>query len=326
MKRFFYFLMLLGVITSCTNESEPVTLSQEKDVEVITDSGEKIMKFKNRQVFDETVESLKCLDSEEKKSWSEQHGLFSLYSFYEEAMLAAADIKTNEDYYAFKAKYENHFYFPEYEDDYGAYMPLKRQYAACVLTPNAEVIIGDEKVNMRDVFKYADLQESGKALYDDPGLELRYGNNDYVGTQYDSGWIIYSNSAESKKVKVKIGRRIRNVQQKRFAIHVEISFRKHMGLLGWGNYSSTTVLGGTFQVGSLPVYTINTNQRQSGTSSHDHYLLDGDAAFYSGNVTTFATADVKATLEPDTYHITTSGQSFLRETFVNGDFSSGITF
>lgn len=69
---------------------------------------------------------------------------------------------TEEGYYKFKKKYSN-LYFPEYGDDYSAYLPVKDKYVAKLLNSKGEVMINGNIVNLVDIYSYDQinfLQES----------------------------------------------------------------------------------------------------------------------------------------------------------------------
>lgn len=275
-------LLLLATITSCTNDLDSIVENpysgMEKDIVLLSggslmkssnNQDENILKFRNHTVLNETINKLKYLSKQERLEWEKEMNFVSLNSVYEKALDEVTIMEGSaDDYYNLKDKYQNYLYFPEYKDDYGIYLPVSDEELASVLNKNGDVMIGDEFVNMKDVFSYEDLQLTGKALYDLPVL-YRLSNKDYIGSQYDSGWTTFGN----RKCKLKAGRRIMDVKKTEIALHIEISFRKK-GVFGWMNYRETTQTTGDYGPQLAPV--IGTfYQEETGRSSHDHYVQRG---------------------------------------------------
>ncbi len=269
-------------ITSCTNDletTEGVSLGeQKKDIVLLyensltkssNDQSDNILQFKDRTVLDETISRLKKMTNEERLEWEKEMNFISLNSIYEKALDEVTVMEGSaEDYYSLKDEYQNYLYFPEYKEDYGVYLPISDEEVASVLNKDGKVMIGDEVINMKDIFNYGDLQLTGNALYD---LEIQpiLSNKDYIGNQYDSGWSEFG----SRKCKLKAGRRIMDVKKTEIALHIEISFRKK-GVFGWMNYKETTQTTGNYSPQQGPV--IQTfYQEESGRSSHDHYIARG---------------------------------------------------
>lgn len=282
MKKILSLLLLLATITSCTNEldtlGENPSEGMEKDIVLLSGSSltksssnpdDNILKFKNQTVLNETISNLKYLSNEDRLKWEKEMNFISLNSVYESALDEVTAMEGSaEDYQNLKSKYQNYLYFPEYKEDYGIYLPVSDEEVASVLNKNGEVMIGDEIVNLKDIFSYGDLQLTGNALYD---LEVlpRLSNKDYIGNQYDSGW----KENGSRKYKLKAGRRIMDVGKTEIALHLEISFRKK-GVFGWMNYKETTQTTGTFYPFPGPLVG-SFYQEETGRSSHDHYIERG---------------------------------------------------
>jgi hypothetical protein len=281
-------LILSVMFTSfaCTNDDEVVYNGEQKDIEVINDGT--MLKFKDQATLDRTISFLESKTEKEQEKWCVQLGFNSLNSIFADAMNEANNIETTDDYYAFKEKYGESLYFPEYDEDYGAYIPVKNKTMPNVLNSEGKVIIGNEEKCFIDIFSYEQLQDCGAAMYDNLKLRTstststsnpqRIGsNNDYVGEQYDTGWEERSN----RKVKLKIGKRICQLHSSGFGYfelnyHFEVSFRKKVTLLGWVNHTCATniilenvAIGGTTIESTHPLYT--TNKSYDGHSSHDTY-------------------------------------------------------
>ena len=287
MKKVLSLLLLLMIVASCANDldtMEGVSFNElEKDIVLLNgnsltkssdDQRINILKFKNQSVFDETITHLKKMTNEERLEWEQEMNFVSLNSIYENALEEVTAMEgTAEEYNTFKEKYQDCLYFPEYKDDYGTYLPVSNEEVASVLNKNGEVMIGEDIVNMRDIFEYRDLQLTGDALYD---LDIfpRLSNKDYIGNQYDSGW----KEVGSRKFKLKAGRRIMDVGKTEIALHLEISFRKK-GVFGWMNYKETTQTTGTFYPYAGPAGG-TFYQEERGRSSHDHYIERGSSLFW----------------------------------------------
>ena len=226
-KIYCFFFSLLFV--ACTNNVEEVVVSEmneskNPDVKIVLLS-EGIVRTKEAAL-----------------AWEKELGFISLNTIFDNAMEEAATLGQSEaDYKNFKAKYSESLYFPEYKDDYGAYLPVSNESLAFVLNCDGEVMIGEEIMNFVDITTYEQLQQIGQAMYDlgtDTPMLMAAGVGDYLGDQYDSGWQI----EDDRKLRLKIGRRIRERQGEGpfvIALHYEISFRKKVWI-GWVNYSSKT--------------------------------------------------------------------------------------
>lgn len=292
MKKVLSLLLLLMAITSCTNDletMEEVSLGeQKKDIVLLegnsltkssNDQSDNILQFKDRTVLDETISHLKKMTNEERLEWEKEMNFISLNSIYEKALDEVTIMEgTAEDYYNLKDEYQSYLYFPEYKEDYGVYLPVGDEEVASVLNKNGEVMIGDEVINMKDIFSYGDLQLTRNSLYD---LEVlpRLSNKDYIGNQYDSGWSEHG----SRKCKLKAGRRIMDVKKTEIALHIEISFRKK-GVFGWMNYKETTQTTGNYGPQQGPVFD-TFYQEETGRSSHDHYVARGSHNWWIAGVT-----------------------------------------
>ena len=158
------FIPLLGfmLFASCTSDLDNVVktkVEQEEDIVLLNlpqtkssnSNGNNILKFKNENVFNETVNKLQFLSNQERLEWEKQMNFESLNSVYEKALdeVTAMEDVTAEEYYSLKKTYQNSLYFPEYKEDYGFYLPVSREEMASVLNRNGEVMIGEEILNLK---------------------------------------------------------------------------------------------------------------------------------------------------------------------------------
>jgi len=236
----------------------------------------------------------------ERKEWVKSIGNFqSLAEIYEQAMEEAAELDfTETEYKAFKAKYQDYLYFPEHEDDYGAYLPVSDEVKACLLNPYGRFLIGDQLVEEDLISTYTALQETGQAYYrlqedlkeepESEGVQLRstkqtvyahmlefpsgfsdnkikVGGNAY---EFVKDWTEVGNG---KKIRVTFGRiyRKRSGNTAQLCWHSEVSFRKK-GFLGkWYNYSSETTFIAAIRYNDGKMQ--QCAYKGSGSSSHDGY-------------------------------------------------------
>lgn len=331
MRKSILFAIVSLVMIACSNEDE-MNLSStvyEKDYEVVTLSDnvqtkssvgeDKILKFRDENAFQQTVAMLNSFSQSDFICWEQEAGFESLRTLFDQAMEDAADLdQTPETYFAFKAKYDGSLYFPEYGEDYGAYLPVSRKELTCVLNKNGDVMVGNDVRNYRDIEDYVSLQLAGDAYYEmdqaDKPTPLYYSNGDYVDSQYDSGWTVI----DDRKLKLKIGRRIydsdRTTGYFLMKLHYEISFRKKTAL-GWSNYSSETTTNTTVTFDNSQTQTFS--QTEEGKSSHDHYFTDhkhsrivislGNGEFRTTRINGSATISYRGFVNPVTYNFDMPG-------------------
>lgn len=200
---------------------------------------------------------------------------------------------TQSQYKAFKLKYQKYLYFPEYGEDYGAYLPYGDATVASITNENGRYMVGNEIVQVQKITTYDQLQETGQAYYPKqqsftqlqsttqpktvyaykialPGgffdNKLKIGLNDY---EFVEDW---KKVGDGKKIRITFGRILkpRSGNIPKVYWHSEVSFRKKGFFGGWYNYKSTTTFKANIK------YKDNTTQSfsmsASGVSSHDGYF------------------------------------------------------
>lgn len=338
MKKYLFFLFFLVAITSCNNEEifseNTENENQAPDIEVVNISSDGLrstnskdefaLKFRDEDVLRKTLDKLDSYSFQEKMDWSKSVGKFlSINSLYEQAMIEADSLDfTEEQYYEFKKKYEDYLYFPEYMDDYGAYLPYSDKNKVIIASISGKFLVGDQVLELDKITTYDSLQEYGLAYYSkeesseiDPIIETRNTKGtvnipwNRIKTsqhteEYSSGWQKVGNG---KKLQVKFGIRNMLVRGKDICFHNEVSFRKK-GFLGkWYNYSSKTSVKGLIVPEYIPDdvavdinkilqtpdgyykgpfissgYTFTASH--SGSSSHDYYTkVPDDFYLYQNN-------------------------------------------
>lgn len=185
---FFNFIVLiaaLSIMTSCNSESlndfTSIPDSRGSSVEIlgtIVDIEDNKLSFKdenelqsllskitdnNIQSTRQSVDFMYLINS---KNSFKSEGFISLYDVYEEALSVAESYYEREGgYEEFKEKYSC-LYFPEYKNDYSAYLPVNDKDLAKLLTPNGELIIGGRLTNLNNIDAYEQLQELGWGIPD----------------------------------------------------------------------------------------------------------------------------------------------------------------
>lgn len=268
---------------------------------------EVMLKFRDETVLSEVCSELSLLTAADKLEYIGKIGDFpSMYTLYERAMAEAESYYDREGgYEEFKAKYPD-FYYPERDDDYGAYLPFQNPSLSCLASEYGNLMIGDNIVQNKRITTYEELQGTGQALYDkvreigessivqtDPDPTNIYAYylplfSDWSGAKRKVGGDAFEHNTDwikvgdGKKLKVTFGRITRTVYRVglpmayRMDWHVEISFRKK-GFLGcWYNYSSRTDSFLSVKYDSSEDYKdisgIGVRLTANGVSSHDFYI------------------------------------------------------
>ena len=167
-KYFFTILVVTGLfLASCSNELDDVQIiipeSQENQLGIGQTDG--ILSFDSEATFREAIEKVRnneSLFSVLTRSTGDDFS--SLFAEYDQAM-EEADLYYQREggYEEFKQKFPN-LYYPEYEDDYAAFLPVSDEAIAKLVNPEGKVIINGEEKDMRDVFSYEKLRELGLAM------------------------------------------------------------------------------------------------------------------------------------------------------------------
>ncbi|MFV0310868.1 MAG: DUF4848 domain-containing protein [Dysgonomonas sp.] len=305
------------------NQSEniPDVLTGKKkgiSVVVLPDTGktkkaalpEQVLRFDDECVFSESYKELESLSKSEQIGWAKVFDHLSAAEIYSMAMEEAANLDfTHSQYFAFKKKYGDYLYFPEYQEDYGAYLPYKDAAIASIANKNGRYMIGDKVIQADQITTYDQLQDAGMAYYPPKypyyvikpayttntkttvtayplgelgtSSYLTLGKGEY---SFDSGWMIVN---DGKKLKVELRRVLKSGKgyddkYNEILWQSEVSFRKK-GLFGfWYNYSSETVFMAsiTYSDGTTQAF----SHRGNGASSHDGwYSCPWDRITPNGN-------------------------------------------
>jgi hypothetical protein len=255
--RFFVVTLIATLFAACTDDNVQ-QIENIKDVELLDGN---ILKFKDQATFDRYVsEGIKAPE-----------GFYSIYQNFDEAMSEAESYYDREGgYEEFKQKYAS-LYFPEYKDDYSAYLPVSEDAKAKFLNLNGEVYIKDELKNFKDVDTYEKLMELGKGMarYDVKTKRKAEGTDPGTGLPLNGLNCIYYNDRE-----LWVNTDYNGSIATSPAIHIEICFRKKGFLGAWYNYSSESFFGcDKTDVSSYPDFSSGNIRPGDGYSSHDHYIL-----------------------------------------------------
>ncbi len=292
--RLFAVMWLITAIamTSCNNENlDGFTLSQEDDSQSIEILGMKVvvedktLSFKNENELQDLIYKIKnqqapstrltgdAIDSLTTDKSPCIDGFQSLYDIFVEAMKEAESYYNREGVYEeFKEKYAT-LYFPEYGDDYSAYLPISDPTLSKFLNREGKVIIGGVTVDMKDVSTYEQLKELGLTppeevvILSDNGIPLntRAGNVFFPGAPFQllpdktfqmnnrRIWVTLDDVTGDQIARTKTG--------------FDICFRKKEFLGAWYNHWALTKTYA--HIGSQGLRAID-DKMKDGYSSHNH--------------------------------------------------------
>lgn len=265
-----------------------------------------VLKFKDENAFIKEMQKIEALSDEERSKYIARYqGFISIDSVYNQAMREADSLEfdTPEEYFSYKSKYEKYLYFPEYGEDFGAYLPYKEKEIASISNKDGIYLVGNTIYQENRISAYEELQETGNAYYDDTLnrnteavlsdqeniISLRGANDfdfyngkdrkiDKVGGRdntltngFDSGWF-KGGKKNKRKLRLKLNFIYKTDSKRNLALewHTEVSFRKKT-IFGWANYSSETRLNGN-------IYTMDDNKKIV-----DRYILEHNSGHPSSH-------------------------------------------
>lgn len=285
--------LVIGVIaqifSACSNTDDAPLLPQTHDAsDELTRSTEdffgdsiSILYFNSYDEYEQAMSHIRSLDSDvEKSEWMHitYPGFTSIHDIYEQAgeEAAVSDLETEVQFNSFMDKYACLF-FPLEEEDAGFYIPMKDTDLSYLANLNCRIAIGDNVIDLKDIHDYSDLQECGRAFYEQPGIMTLSSEESFyiknpsmssVGPEYDSGWQEYG----KRKVKLKARRLLKEkvlsplLKFSESYFHTEFCFRKKT-FLGWSNYKCKSEITGEVIIPGYGKLILDSNA--SGTSSHD---------------------------------------------------------
>lgn len=243
MKKLTYVIAVMALLTTFVacekNElNVPETVKEANETNILS--------FANEAEFQALVANIRKGEADPSSklrsaSTTESSGFVSLFDEYEQAMEEADDYYQREGgYEEFKQKFPN-LYYPEYKDDYSAYLPVSDEAVAKLLNKEGDVIVAGEVKNMIDIFSYQQLEE----------LELTYPESTNSSRMNTRSSIVDNveyvrleetiyNSDNNRKffIRVKTADIIPNDTYYFVRVESQIIFRKKGFLGAWYNYSS----------------------------------------------------------------------------------------
>ena len=247
-------------ITSCSNDES--FIEQTDYVNVMGDNVElknNTLSFKNQEELQNLLNKIKnqgkVLTRQvtkdvyiyiQDKSWNID-GFESLYDIYQDAMKNAEYYYDRDGgYEEFKQKYSA-LYFPEYNDDYSAYLPISDPALSKIVNSNGDVYIDDKIVNMKDINTYkqlVDLELTFPAETTEKALKTRATDlNGYYIISVNE--MIYSDTGKRRN-QISLDNTtyepLNNLQDRKH-ISGKHHFRKKGFLGAWYNYSSEACVG-----------------------------------------------------------------------------------
>lgn len=295
-KNFIYFCTLIVLLSGCANEE--ITQSESMDNIIcnpelgftLIKEGD-VLVFDSEEAFNFAVEQFNSAELRLK----EKNGLFfreyislksygftSLFDDFESAMDEAVAYNEKEGgYEEFKNKYST-LYFPEYGDDYSAYLPVSNRNVAKLLNQKGEVSIGGKIVDYRDINSYAQLVELGLTWENETAIEkITTRGEDVENTEsinefpkggQGSTWY---HGTSRKKLKIRCYKKGHykyhpvntNLISEEY-IMIDVAFRSKNMFGGWYNHNGRTTMG--YMNGQLSV----TSGTMKDNSSHDYPVGD----------------------------------------------------
>lgn len=298
--------LLKDVVNSKVEKSKDIQIVKLSDFATLrSSSGDKddefILKFKDTETYNKTVLELDENTRENIILATDTENQFkSLKDIYEEAMNEADSLDfTEQEYIYFKNKYEKYLFFPEYKDDFGAYMPADDDLSK-IVSPGGHIVIGNDLITIKRINSYEELQDLGKTYYSKKEEELiilrssgslkthnvKGFSSFWKSEEYDSGW---RKGGKGKKMRVKFGRKDHHGK---FKWHSEVSFRKKAAFGKWYNYSSQTSLSAVITYENRATQDFNYSHK--GSSSHDGYAPT--AFLYGGPASSIFDSDFNKTI------------------------------
>lgn len=216
------------VMVSC-NKMDNVAKDEIAEATTSSDSNSSILSFDSEKDFLAAVQSVRSgniVSGVATKSTGIED-FRSLYDEFTQAMEEADDYYQREGgYEEFKAKFPD-LYYPEYGEDYAAFLPVSDEAIAKLLNTDGLVKIAGKDIDYRDVWTYEKIRELGLAMPDDEYFYTKALSDKYQLTEEKQqindkrkAWVTLRGYV-ADELRQKIGR-------------VDLCFRKK-GVLGWYN-------------------------------------------------------------------------------------------
>lgn len=151
------------------NDSNPKTLDL---FGTLVEQHDGMLKFSDELSFEQTVKNVALAQIGLKKLEGfgfipkieytlKDKGFHSMYDDFVEAIDESGLYYDRwEDYAEYKIKYPN-LYFPEFGDDYSAYLPISNPDVAKLANSEGNIMIGDKIVSCKNISSYEELEQLG---------------------------------------------------------------------------------------------------------------------------------------------------------------------
>ncbi|MFA6703058.1 MAG: hypothetical protein WCS06_10405 [Dysgonamonadaceae bacterium] len=258
-------LIIVTIMNSCTNEKiDDLTQNKETADQTVNflshliNVEDGMLSFENESELKSIILEMKNNEKNKTRMGSIElylqtsdlatdiKGFKSLYDTYEEALDVAVSYYEREGgYEEFKKRFSS-LYFPEHKDDYAVYLPVTDETLAKLLNVDGYVIIGDKKINMKDISTYEQLEKLGRTFPDVDQTEENTLNVDNL--QSNEKWVrqgeVIYNSAGNRRFELNWDKVVLQMDNQ-WIVNMEIrmSFRAKNFLGIWYNYSSSGILG-----------------------------------------------------------------------------------
>lgn len=239
--KFLYFPAVIAtlIIVSCNKiDSGLNTESEVEEKSAVFPQSNAILSFADEDAFLAEVENLRQggNGNATKARVTSVENFISLYEEFSQAMAEADYYYQREGgYEEFKAKFP-HLYYPEYEGDYSAFLPVSDESIAKLINQDGKVLIAGKEVDFRDVWSYDTIRELGL------GMPQGTDNESLTKAFTDVVTLTLEKQNVNSKRKAWITLRGIAIDQIEFSGKVgriDLCFRKK-GFLGWYNGQMTS--------------------------------------------------------------------------------------
>lgn len=231
-KNLIFTTLAFAVAIAACNKVDDSVLVSSKDSE----QSESILSFEDENAFQAALVDIRRNGDNAPRIITRAGGsdFVSLYDEFDQAMTEADDYYQREGgYEEFKAKFPD-LYYPEYKEDYSAFLPVSDEDVAKLLNRQGKVLIAGEERDFRDVWSYDKIVELGLGM-PEASAEMIQTKAPTLPVNYFI--LTLDKQTVNKKRQAWITLRGINVREETFQAkigRVDLCYRKK-GALGWYN-------------------------------------------------------------------------------------------
>lgn len=230
-KNLIFTTLAFAVAIAACNKVDDSVLVSPKDSE----QSESILSFEDENAFQDALADIRRNgDNARIITRSGGSDFVSLYDEFDQAMTEADDYYQRDGgYEEFKAKFPD-LYYPEYKEDYSAFLPVSDEDVAKLLNRQGKVLIAGEERDFRDVWSYDKIVELGLGM-PEASAEMIQTKAPTLPVNYFI--LTLDKQTVNKKRQAWITLRGINVREETFQAkigRVDLCYRKK-GALGWYN-------------------------------------------------------------------------------------------